>query len=185
MKRYKVNPTPLAPRKADYKEQNYLQTVFETSEKEYFGYGNIQHDIFFKKEKRKIEVEIVPGAIEKNTNNITLPFEDDNNYIPSLEVMPCALWMYRLICLFPDPKFASLEGAEGYKMPWLIQLKHKETGDIFCIGEWKGGVTFHSNMDSFKQASQKTIDDVQRLLQLLVSDKSPHPYDGVTAGGVA
>ena len=43
------------------------------------------------------------------------------------EVTSSALILYRLICMFPNPKITCL-GAAGYKVPWEMFFKHKETG---------------------------------------------------------
>lgn len=192
---YAVQPSCYGERKADYKEQEYLNNAFETYDhkkmydeiskiKKGFGgaCGNIAHEIVFSKPKNKIIVDIQP-------NRGWTPPVEESEEVRNYQVMSSALMMYRIICMFPSP-IIELEGADGYKVPWSVCFKHKETGEFFIIREWKGGLSFASDLHSFMDCKNKTereklAGDVQRLLQLLMSDKSPHPYDGVTAGGVA
>ena len=187
---YAVQPKCFSDRKADYKEQEHLNEVFETisHEKMYEEIemkakkgmggtcGNIAWEINFARPKNKVLVNITPG--EENM------LDKGEDAVRSYQVISSAFMLYRMICMFPNP-IVEMQGSEGYKVPWSIALKHKETGEFFIIREWKGGLSFASDSHSFKETPESFTSDVKRLLQLLVSDKSPHPYDGVTAGGVA
>ena len=95
-----------------------------------------------------------------------------------------ALALYRLICIFPHPKFVELSGGDGYKMPWEIMLRHKETGEYIGFGEWKGAFNVRGTKNA-NEYNEKTLTDFVQLVSLILSNKSPHPYDGNVAGSVA
>jgi hypothetical protein len=86
--------------------------------------------------------------------------------------------------MFPNPHVVA-EGANGYKVPWAIYLKHKASGHVICMSEWKGTFGFRTAARSPKEMPKKALEDLSALLNLLLSNNSPHPYDGTVAGSVA
>ncbi len=108
----------------------------------------------------------------------------DERYVSAFEVMSSALLLYRLICIFPSNPQLIVDGAQGYKVPWEFWIKHKETNTLFCMSEWKGGISIRTEYNEYDDNAQAT-NDIIDLLNLIVSNESPHPYDGCTAGQVA
>lgn len=176
---YLIQPDYLAERKADYKKGEKINKKWKPiSQEEQYKIcpkgviGNVGSDIMVNPKNGKI-VFVNFGERAKHKDKIYL-----------FQVISAALAMYRVVCMINNP-IIQAEGANGYKMPWSISLKHEETGNILMFGEWKGGfgiwTSFHKAEDlpaSFKK-------DMVEILNLLFSDKAPHPYDGVTAGSVA
>ena len=103
---------------------------------------------------------------------------DDNSEGLS-KVIPSALALYRALCLFKCHVLS--EGPRGYKFIWSINLEHKATGEVLGLGEWKGAFDIFSK----DIGNQEFFNDVLELLNLLISDECPHPYDGCVAGSVA
>lgn len=104
--------------------------------------------------------------------------------VPAYQVMPSALWLYRLLCLFKAKVYSP--GPEAYKLVWSVSLEHKASGQTFMFYEWKGGFTCgFMNRIPDKKKFKAFEADILELLNLLASDKCLHPYDGVVAGSVA
>jgi hypothetical protein len=97
-------------------------------------------------------------------------------------VISSALLMYRLCCLWPVNTEA--EGWQGYKLVWTVTLRHKATGMFVQMSEWKGAplVRFSSGA---KVPPGGYEADLLELMDLLCSDKCPHPYGGTVAGSMA
>ena len=126
-------------------------------------------------------------AIDKKTKKVL--FLGDfvrlgETQISLYEAISCALAMYRTICMIENPIVES-QGAAGYKVPWNISLEHVETGEILMISEWKGAFGISTRFHTQEDLPKSYRDDMEEFLNLLLSDKSPHPYDGCTAGMVA
>lgn len=68
--------------------------------------------------------------------------------------------------------------ADGYKVCWMVQLKHME-GSTLMLFDFKGGpsLQFHR--------TKAADDDALSLINFLVGMKCPHPYDGVIPGRIA
>lgn len=108
--------------------------------------------------------------------------EANGKLLSNCQVMPSALWLYRLLCLFQCTVHS--EGPDGYKLVWQIALKHKATGEVLVFREWKGGFSLgHSGSGRIKNGSFEK--DMLALLSALASKECPHPYDGTVAGSVA
>jgi hypothetical protein len=140
--------------------------------------GNFTIGMLYDASKR----EFVKVATSKdgNTDYKKIDALEAGGCIPVYRVMPSALWLYRLLCLFPCK--VKSEGPEAYKLVWSVSLQHKATGLSFTFYEWKGGFTCgHLN----ETEPKAFIKDVMELLNLLASDQCLHPYDGVVAGSVA
>jgi len=110
------------------------------------------------------------------------PFHDDKTR-GMYEVIPSSLLLYRLLCLYKAEVIT--EGPDGYKCIWWITLKHKATGDKLTLGEWKGAAGIWTSYYSLKELPSSFKKDILSLLNLLVSETCPHPYDGLVAGSVA
>lgn len=105
---------------------------------------------------------------------------NDPKRISLYQAVPSALALYRILCLFKC--FVDSEGPEGYKTVWTIGLKHKASGEILILREWKGGFSLgHDGHGPIPAMEADLID----LLNLLVAPDCPHPYDGTVAGSVA
>lgn len=99
------------------------------------------------------------------------------------EAISSALLLYRTLCLFSCQ--IQSNGPDGYKIVWSTSLRHKDTGEILSLGEWKGGAGTWTRFSGVKQCPDSFRDDLLELLNLLASPECPHPYDGTVAGTVA
>jgi hypothetical protein len=99
-------------------------------------------------------------------------------------VISSAMLLYRTLCLFGAP-VRVVSKRNQYKCIWWISLRHKESGEILQLGEWKGAAgtwtKYHSSTELPKTFRQDTL----LLLNELCSPDCPHPYDGLVAGSVA
>lgn len=89
----------------------------------------------------------------------------------------------RLCALFKGLKIET-GGQEFYKTTWETVLKHKKSGNIITFYDYKGSISYGSNISSVDK-DNKFIEDVKKLLSVLSNDRCPHPYDGCVVGEVA
>lgn len=75
-----------------------------------------------------------------------------------------------------------VEGQSGYKTTWTAILTHRESGNVVTFYDWKGGVSYGSNVRAIKGADKKFIKDLRALLKVLADERFPHPYDGCCVG---
>lgn len=104
-------------------------------------------------------------------------------HVSSYEQISSALALYRTVSLFKCGSGA--ERCDFYKMNWEVILKHKKTGLLLSLGEWKGGFQIFTSGYGVKELPKTYACDVKKLLTLLASDVCPIGYDGVVAGTVA
>lgn len=93
-----------------------------------------------------------------------------------------SLALYTVGCLFECD--VHLSGRSGYKSIWEVVLCHKSTSSYIKLGDYKGSFQVflpYCDAEAMPQDLQK---DLLELLQLFVSGKVDHPYDGVVAGTV-
>lgn len=93
------------------------------------------------------------------------------------------LALYRLISAFQSSPLTSQ--CDFYKVNWEYVLRHKKTGKLFILGEWKGGFQIFTPYHKASDLPKIYKKDAERLLTALVSDEWPIGYDGVLAGDVA
>lgn len=89
----------------------------------------------------------------------------------------------RLCALFEDLTI-QVCGQEGYKVTWQVILTHKKTGHVITFYDYKGGISYGSDVFGAK-TPKSFIKDVQTLLNVLKNDRCPHPYDGCVVGEIA
>lgn len=160
---------PEGERKGNYTALKEIQEKWEFSKtKDLSGCGNICHQTYFSKEKQTFE------------------FLEDNlflneNYFDLANLLNSPLLLYRLICIF----FAAPTIMDAYKLIWEYPIKHKKTGKEMFFGEWKGATNFWLPEPTHKELNEEFKNDLLELLNFLVSDQIPHPYDGCTAGQIA
>ncbi len=105
-----------------------------------------------------------------------------DQYVGIHKLIPSALVMYRLVCTFG--KELNIEYGDSYKSVWSTQLRHKETGIIINIYDFKGAFSINFVMDSMY--SEEDYSKVGKLFLKLISDKNfTHTYDQTVAGSVA
>ena len=93
--------------------------------------------------------------------------------------------LYRLICLFADC-ICYLGMGERYKSIWGLELWHHKTGFRIRIYEAKGCANInYPDEEQYPYMDSETAADYLELLNLICSDRVPHPYDGCRAGSVA
>ncbi len=106
----------------------------------------------------------------------------NNSLTPAYTQISSALALYRTISLFECGLNANK--VDFYKLNWTVNLKHKKTGLVLGLGEWKGGfqifTTFHA-----APINAEFQCDAEELLNLLVSPTLTISYDGTVAGTVA
>jgi hypothetical protein len=88
----------------------------------------------------------------------------------------------RLCALF-EGLIITTGGQEGYKTTWHLALKHKTSGVVVTFYDYKGGLSMGSNAHNTIPADLKK--DLKKLLDALVNDRCPHPYDGCVVGEIA
>ena len=177
---YLVQPDYCAERKADYKAGEKMNAKFKmVSRKEVHKNqsdglnGNVSSYVTVSRETRKVTIhKEYPDTIKKKAQ------------VALYEAISSALALYRIICMFKNPQI-SLEGADGYKCPWFAYFKHEKTGAYIALGEWKGAFGLWTSFNSPEEFNGELKEDTIALLNLIMSDKSPHPYDRTTAGSVA
>jgi hypothetical protein len=178
-KEYLVQPKQYGDRKADYKKGEIINqkwkslSIKEAFEKNPHGInGNV--GMYTSVDIKTKKVSMVDGEYAYNSKTKA----------GLSETISAALALYRIICMLNNPIVES-EGAAGYKVPWAVYLMHVETGKVLCISEWKGAFGIRTPFGSIKELPKTYKRDVIELLNLMFSDRSPHPYDDCTAGIVA
>jgi len=176
---YLVQPDYLGERKANYKAGEEINKKFRMiSSKEVHANGGVNGN--------------VGGSVIVNRKTLKVTISDDfmartdkqKTHAGLYQTISSALALYRIICMFKKPKI-ELQGAEGYKCPWFAYFQHKSTGAYIALGEWKGAFGIWTAFNDAKELQGELREDVISLLNLLISDRAPHPYDELTAGGVA
>ncbi len=159
-------------RQADYNQSKLVSELFEAVPKDFDGgHGNLCGQLVVNRKSKK----------SKFTKDYSKACEDER-CSGFYSALPSALLMYRLACLFQGNIKAC--GQDGYKFTWQFALKHKKSGQIICFGEWKGGSLFWTQFN-LSDVPNDFKADILKLIDVLVSDTCPHPYDGLVAGSVA
>jgi len=184
-----VQPLFVVERQANYKAGEKLRKAFtsvtEKDEKiqkmltEQGGYcGNVNSYISVNLKTRKISFDRMVSFLDEGFEKY------EKKHCSLYEAISPSLALYRTICLFDNPHI-DCEGNAGYKVPWTMLLLHNKTNIIVAQREWKGA--FGIGLPQFKASDmpQSLKRDVKLLLETILSDKSPHPYDGLVAGSVA
>ena len=115
-----------------------------------------------------------------------LSFKEDSQYVGMYNVISSALLFYRLFCLWAFTwNVCDGEGAQRYKCIWWLTLRHKDTGEILQFGEWKGAAGIWTRFHRHQELPATYKKDLLELMNFIVSNKVPHPYDGCVAGSVA
>lgn len=179
-KEYLVQPKMYGDRKADYKKGEKINLKWKAiSSKDankatpHGLMGNVGSEIAVDVKTKKVSFSDKPY------------FDLDREKFAGLyESISAALAMYRVICMINNP-IVETEGANGYKVPWSIKLKHEKTGEIFMVSEWKGAFGIWTRFHKSEEMPKDFKNDIIELLNLMLSDRSPHPYDDCTAGIVA
>ena len=171
---YRTNCEISLPRQADYATRERLAEVFVPA-KDFSGdmngfNGNISAHVRFNKKTKKATVS-KEWAVS------------DSKSITMYEIMPSALFLYRL-CAF-QPVDVIAEGHDGYKCVWSVPLVHTPTGTVIIFGEHKGAASFWMRESQLSRVDKGLLKDLKDFLTYLVSDTCAHPYDGLVAGSVA
>jgi hypothetical protein len=119
--------------------------------------------------------------IPKNKFIINENGKPTRNQVYIYDVMSAANWMYRLSITFLKPPIMD----NHYKAPWLFPLVHKATGVSAIMTEWKGSISFITNVYHPKGADKEFINDLLELLDYLVSYECAHTYSHLVAGAIA
>ncbi len=111
-------------------------------------------------------------------------FKKNGSFVGMAEAIGSHTLLYRLICMFPNP-YMVIYGSRGYKVPYEFFLKHIPTDEFVVFREWKGASGFGSPFYDWNDVPEDYKNDLFALINLLLSNTSPHPYDGLVAGEVA
>lgn len=111
-------------------------------------------------------------------------FDEKSSFVSMSRAIGSHTLLYRLICMFPNPYIVA-DGSQGYKVPYEVFLKHIPTDEFVVFREWKGASGFGSPFYDWKDVPKDYKKDLFDLINLLLSNGSPHPYDGLVAGEVA
>lgn len=162
--------------KGNYEKLQEIQAkwgyISTTALSEYVN-GNIAHQIRFN---------------NSNTSNKGFEFvnfeeslDNRRDYSFIEDIISTHLLMYRLICIFFSPPITG----NWYKSVWEYPIYHISTGKQLIFGEHKGASNFWLSEMSHTQLENSFKKDLIELLNFLISDQIPHPYDGCTAGQIA
>ena len=130
--------------------------------------ANVAHQVAFSKENLSFEFQNEMGIV-------------DEGYFTFANMMNSPLLLYRLISIFFAPPITE----NWYKAIWEYPIQHKETGKEMIFGEHKGAPKFWLSESNPKQLNEVFKNDLLELLNFLVSDQIPHPYDRCTSGQIA
>ncbi len=109
--------------------------------------------------------------------------ECDESATRSNKQISSALALYRAVSLF---KCGCEEKTQDYyKCNWSVTIKHKLTGKLLMLGEWKGGFQIFTEASGKQELPREFIKDVEEFLTFFVSNRVAIGYDGVIAGSVA
>lgn len=75
-------------------------------------------------------------------------------------------------------------GQEGYKVTWIVYLKHKQSGHFVTFYDYKGASSIGSDVYGDK-APNELVSDLRSLAKALADNRFPHPYDGCVVGEIA
>lgn len=184
MRNYLVNPGYIGERTADYELLKKIKGKFKPiSTAQYYknggGNGNLCSDFYINAKTKKTKMASYKQMQKLRTKSFEYKNKKGELLVKFQEAISSAMLMYRLACLFPGK--ITTDGQEGYKFVWSMHFKHVETGEVIGFGEWKGGALFWTQTTSNKEL----IRDLKTLIEILISDNCPHPYDGLVAGRVA
>lgn len=193
---YLVQPKLYAERKADYKKGEAInskwkpisgkqaQKLTEDPKHPLGGgmCGNLHYEMLI--DRKTLKATFAKKRLSMFEDRAAYKKQSEKYEDSLANVISSALALYRLICLFENP-IVETQGAAGYKVPWSLAVRHVETGEVLQFGEWKGafGIWTRFHKPSELPATYKR--DLLEVLNLIFSDRSPHPYDGCTAGQVA
>lgn len=142
-------------------------------------------------EKEHIKEKWLVTERSNTCGNVRVSFDNGNailsndgtQYTPAYYQISSALALYRTISLFECGLNA--DDVDFYKMNWRVTLKHKMTGNVLCLGEWKGAFQIFTEFYEVDQLDKKFKLDAEELLTLLVSPTLTINYDGTIAGTMA
>lgn len=89
----------------------------------------------------------------------------------------------RLIALFEGLQIETC-GQSAYKITWNVILVHPETGHLVTFYDYKGGISYGSDIFG-KETPKSFIRDLKKLIEVLKDSRCPHPYDGCVVGEAA
>lgn len=136
--------------------------------------GNIRMNAFF---------DAKAGRTKVGAKMYDFMWESQGKFALSRMMSP-ALYLYRLVCIFRNPTVLA-EGTAGDVTPWAIYLRHKATNEVVCFTEFKGSFSFKTRFIKTKEVPKEFLRDLCRLIDLMLSEKCPHPYSDLVAGSVA
>jgi hypothetical protein len=161
------NPNYTDERLGDYDLMKEVREKWETTEPLNGGCGNIGSYFYLGKNGRFYFAE-----------------DYDFNAIGIYRAISEAHLLLRLLCCFGKaPQVHPID--DQYKCVWSITVKHKETGETLQFGSWKGAVGICHTTSSHKKLPNPFLNDICDLVTYLCSPQCAHPYDNLTAGGVA
>ena len=167
--------------------------AYKTKQK--YNQSRVGDNQYAKNELAKEPFEVANGECDSCNGSINLYFKkgkahmtndfylDSEEYIDEHEQISSSLMLYRVISLFKCGIDTSM--CDYYKRNWAVTLRHKSTGLLLIITEWKGGFAIATQAKNVSDLPDGYVIECERLLTQLVSNKMPIDYDGVVAGSVA
>lgn len=111
-------------------------------------------------------------------------FELGGNWEETLAAKVSAPYVLARLCSLFNGLQIKSSGQDAYKVTWETALKHKETGHVVTFYDYKGGISYGSNVYS-KETPKAFVRDLKKLIKTLADDRCPHPYDGCVVGEIA
>jgi len=124
------------------------------------------------------------GEMVGTCANIQQQIEDGHNYDSSFSNNVSAPYVLARLCALFNGLKIEANGQKSYKTTWEVVLTHTKTGHVLTFYDYKGGISYGSNIYG-KETPEDFIKDVKNLLQVLADNRCPHPYDGCVIGEIA
>jgi hypothetical protein len=164
---FSVNAPYTQDRTGNYERRDKVASKWENTKESVNGCGNVANEFNFDVSKQSF----VFGEWQ---------YEDDN-LIALSQMMSPALFLYRIIATF----FGNPKCGDDYKIIWTYNIKHKESGKVLQLSEWKGAIGFWLPETDHTKITKAFKADIIELMNYLCSNECAHPYDNLVAGSVA
>jgi len=164
---FAVNAPYTQERTGNYERRDKVASKWENTKESVNGCGNVAYEFNFDVSKQSF----VFGERQYG----------DENLIPFHQMMSPALFLYRIIATF----FGSPKCGDNYKIIWEYTIKHKESGKVLQLSEWKGAIGFWLPETDHTKITKAFKADIIELMNYLCSNECAHPYDNLVAGSVA
>lgn len=86
------------------------------------------------------------------------------------------------LCAMFEGLHIAVGGQSFYKTTWQVALRHKESGLLLTLYDYKGAFSYGGPVGLLTEEYKR---DAKALIAALSNDRFPHPYDGCVVGEIA